>query len=241
MLSRIPIPVKFYDGIKDCRKSAIFFPWVGLLLGVLIAIAAYGLANILPVWTTAVFVTLLMAGVSGAFHLDGVGDCADGFLSSRPPEKMREIMKDSRVGAMGVLALIFIIVLKISLIAELAPIINKEVLAVLILLAVLHGRCALCFHMKFINHLDDKGLGHSFWNDGIFCFLQAILISLLSLIFFEWQFCLILTAVQLFASFLWALYCRSKIKGGCGDTLGAACEIGEAVSLLTSLILVSHL
>ena len=119
LLTRIPVPFKLYDGIKKSSSATLYFPFVGLVIGLIVAVIAYVLAPLLPVWPFAVLMSLCLAGFSGFLHLDGVADCADGFLSSRPTERILEIMKDSRIGAMGTLALIFVVLMKVSLIGSL--------------------------------------------------------------------------------------------------------------------------
>uniref|UniRef100_UPI0005850CC2 adenosylcobinamide-GDP ribazoletransferase n=1 Tax=Paenibacillus sonchi TaxID=373687 RepID=UPI0005850CC2 len=65
----------------------------------------------------AVITLILWVWLTGGLHLDGWMDCADGLLSYRTRERMLEIMKDSRVGAMGVLACMLLLLLKASLLA----------------------------------------------------------------------------------------------------------------------------
>ncbi len=89
-----------------------WFPIVGLLLGVVLAAFDQAVGRLWGPQTAAVMDVVFMAAVTGAFHLDGLADTADGLCSHRSREQALEIMKDSRIGAMGVVALCSVIALK---------------------------------------------------------------------------------------------------------------------------------
>ena len=227
ILSRIPVPYKLYDGLKPTSRATRYFPVVGVLLGLILASLTYGLSQYLPAFPLAVFIVALMAGISGAFHLDGLADCADGFLSSRPREQVLEIMKDSRIGAMGSLALIFMILLKVSLLVTLTEKLDVLSLSFAVLLSVLAGRCALVWHMKLTKVLGE-GLGKSFWNQGWSILLISLCVFGLGVHFLLPSFLIKSLVIQVLISLMWSFYCRAKIAGGTGDTLGASCELAEA-------------
>ena len=104
----------------DLWASMSFYPLVGLVLGV----AAWGVyAVLLYAVTPLVAAALVVVGLelaTRALHLDGLMDSADGYLSGAPRERALEIMKDSRVGAMGVFAAIAVMIVKVSALASLA-------------------------------------------------------------------------------------------------------------------------
>lgn len=118
-LSRIPLPVNVPYSAAVFRRSVVFYPAVGCAIGLLLAAAGAGLASVLPTLAAAALLTLLWVGLTGGLHLDGLMDTADGVLSHRPREQMLEIMKDSRVGAMGALACGLQLLLKWSFLAAL--------------------------------------------------------------------------------------------------------------------------
>ncbi|SDC00807.1 cobalamin-5'-phosphate synthase [Paenibacillus sp. UNCCL117] len=122
-LTRLPVPVKldYHDALF--RRSVIFYPLAGWLLGTLTAAFGVLLADVLelPASVTAALTLGCWVALSGALHLDGLMDTADGVLSHRSRERMLEIMKDSRVGAMGVIVCVLVLLLKWTLLAELLP------------------------------------------------------------------------------------------------------------------------
>ncbi len=104
------------------RASAAHFPGVGWLVGGITAGASAALWQLLPggamaPLVVAVLGTVVSVMVTGAFHEDGLADVADGLGGSRDRERALTIMKDSRVGAFGALALVLMLLTKVSLLA----------------------------------------------------------------------------------------------------------------------------
>ncbi len=118
-LTRLPLPVRFPESDAIYRRSTVFYPAAGLLIGMLAAGAAYGLSAVFPLYVVAALALGLWVFLTGGLHLDGFMDTADGLLSYRPRERMLEIMKDSRVGAMGVIACVLLLLMKMMLLAAL--------------------------------------------------------------------------------------------------------------------------
>ncbi len=99
-------------------EAAAYFPLVGAGIGLMAAGAHLLLAKGVAEPINAIFTVLAMVLLSGALHEDGLADCADAFGGQRPPDKILAILKDSRIGAFGALALIFSIGLRWQAIAQ---------------------------------------------------------------------------------------------------------------------------
>ena len=99
----------------DFAKSVPYFPLVGLVMGVFMAVVNYGLlyANT-PLFMRAVLLILAELVIIGALMYDGFMDTSDGVFSARNRERMLEIMKDSHVGSNAVIALVCLVLLKIA-------------------------------------------------------------------------------------------------------------------------------
>lgn len=131
--TRIPITGKLADWVgfspAMLRASAAHFPGVGWLVGSASAAVLWGLMLALPEvsassWVAAVLCTVFSVLLTGAFHEDGLADTADGLGGSMNRERALDIMKDSRVGTYGALALVLVVFCKVSLLAallQLAP------------------------------------------------------------------------------------------------------------------------
>ncbi|WP_438347352.1 adenosylcobinamide-GDP ribazoletransferase [Paenibacillus sp. FA6] len=118
-LSRFPVKANLDYSPTLFRQSVKFYPLVGAVIGLVVWAGAAGFVYLLPPLPAAVLTLILWVGLTGGLHLDGWMDTADGILSYRSREQMLDIMKDSRVGAMGVIACVLLLMLKLSLIYSL--------------------------------------------------------------------------------------------------------------------------
>lgn len=118
-LTRLPIPVRTTDAPEVFRRSTVFYPAAGLAIGAIVAGVAFGVSFVFPAFVNAALLLGIWVFLSGGLHLDGLMDTADGLLSHRSRERRLEIMKDSRVGAMGVIVCILYLLLKCALLTGL--------------------------------------------------------------------------------------------------------------------------
>ncbi|MBS3921456.1 MAG: adenosylcobinamide-GDP ribazoletransferase, partial [Deltaproteobacteria bacterium] len=107
-LTILPVGKSLSFGEKELARSMAFFPLVGLVIGLLLALGYYLLSFLLPkaivLWLTIGFLVFLTRGL----HLDGFADTIDGLASGGSREKILEVMRDSRIGAFGVIGLILL-------------------------------------------------------------------------------------------------------------------------------------
>ncbi|MCI5150681.1 MAG: adenosylcobinamide-GDP ribazoletransferase [Candidatus Electrothrix sp. MAN1_4] len=236
-LSIIPFSGSFGTSEQELTRSVPFFPLVGLFFGCIALPMAWGLYMVLPPAVAAVLVVFLLLSFSGGLHLDGLADTADGFFSARPRERVLEIMRDSATGAMGVLALILLLALKIACLASM-----KQQLALAVFLMPLAGRIAILLLMAVLPYArPEGGLGTLFQDS--FATRQAQLRALAVMLVFSgmsWAAAgsqgLLAVFAVLFITGIFALFCRQKIGGITGDTLGAACELAEATVALVFVL-----
>jgi len=220
-LTIIPIPYTLYED-ADGKRASYFFPLAGLLIGALISLVGALSVKFFSIECTALLVLFFSIYLSRAFHLDGFADCADAFWSSRSKEKKVEIMKDSRIGVMGVVALIFLLGAKFLFICE---IISRQEALFYLLLFPFCGRCSMNFHMLMINPVE-KGLGTFFWNSKT-AYLSLAFLLVISAVFLSWQKSLIIFLILVLVAVFWSIYVRNNVEKGNGDSLGASCEWGE--------------
>ena len=119
-LTGIPLPLRGAVAPTDLWRSMGWYPLVGLALGAAAWGVYAGLLELLPNLVAAVLVVLLLEAVTRGLHMDGLMDTADGVLSGAPRERALEIMKDSSVGAMGVVAAVLVLLLKVAALGALA-------------------------------------------------------------------------------------------------------------------------
>jgi adenosylcobinamide-GDP ribazoletransferase len=112
-LTAIPVRSNAAD-LQALGRAGAWFPVVGLLLGVVLSMAQWALALVFPPLLAAALVVSLWALLTGGLHLDGLADCGDGLLAAAAPARRLEIMRDSRMGAFGGLALGLFLILKVA-------------------------------------------------------------------------------------------------------------------------------
>jgi adenosylcobinamide-GDP ribazoletransferase len=225
-LTIVPVPGTWGTTEADLAGSVPFFPVVGLALGAVAGAVAWALLIAAPPPLAAVAVTLLLVAFSGGLHMDGLSDTADGFLSSRPRERILEIMKDSRVGAMGVIAIVGV------LLAKFAALVSVQAAAFwpAALLMPLAGRCAMVMHMALLAYVRPEGLGTVFCRRRpYFSALWATaVLAAACWALFDFRG-LAVAGLCVATALVLALLFYRKIGGATGDTFGAACEIVELV------------
>lgn len=118
-LTAVPLPQTGEPSPRQLWRSMGWYPLVGLGLGLAGWAVLSGLTLVVPHMLAAVVVVAFLELATRGLHLDGLMDSADGLLSGAARERALEIMKDSRVGAMGVAAALFVALLKCAALASL--------------------------------------------------------------------------------------------------------------------------
>jgi len=229
-LTIAPVPGGWGTAEEDLARSVPWFPLVGLLLGAAAAGLAWVLSWTVPPMLAAAMLLVVLLSFSGCLHLDGLADTADGFLSSRPRERILEIMKDSHIGAMGVIAIACLLLLKFASLASLPA----WLLWRAALLMPLAGRCAIVLHMALLPYVRPDGLAAVFyrrqpgratvcWAVGVFALADFCLLGPVGMV--VWVMCIMATGI-------FSAHVFRKIGGATGDTLGAVCELSEVVAVI---------
>lgn len=249
-ITAIPVPGQ---GAENAEDSLSWFPWVGAVLGIAAWAVAY-LAMQAPIeaqlrvfWIliAAAIIVTVWAVLTRGFHLDGLADMCDGFGGGWTKERVLEIMRDSRIGSFGVIALSLGLLLKTLAVAMVLGSGSWQALLIVPILARSAMVCQASFNkyarrdtvkVSMANHFIDKACASHF---GGACLHTLLLLGLLYLaVPFSWVAAAeIILAVYL--SMLTVGYIsRSKIGGITGDILGATCEIAEDVGLIAAALCV---
>ena len=116
-LTVFKIPATIAMDKKEVSGSLLYFPIVGLIIGIIISSSFFVLNLFLPLLLSVLLILVLEVSLTGAAHLDGLADMFDGIFSGkRDKDKILEIMKKSDVGVFGILSIVFLIILKTALI-----------------------------------------------------------------------------------------------------------------------------
>lgn len=222
-LTVLPVPDPGWEEGRMARAAA-WFPLAGLVAG-LAGGAVWLVAG--PGWLGAGLALAAMVALTGALHEDGLADCADG-LGGRDREKRLAIMDDSRIGAYGVLALIFSIGLRWAALAALPGWAGAKALVI----AAVAGRAAMVPVSASLPYARAEGLGRL--TEGAGARECAIALGLAGAVALtggaEGLLALALGGVAAAAV---AVALRARIGGYTGDGLGAVCQLAEIAALLT--------
>lgn len=240
--TRIPCPSWIDHSEEILNKATIYFPLIGWIVGGFGALVYWLAAFILPSEIAILLSMIATILMTGAFHEDGFGDVCDGFGGGWTKEKILTIMKDSRMGAYGVIGLIAILGLKFlalkGFLLGFSPIVPMLVAHPLSRVVAVW----MIFTMDYARENDDDGKAKPVAKKLAFSeFIIAALFGLIPLsifIIFEKNALLILLIVPLFIVKKYLEYYFKKWIGGyTGDCLGATQQVAEVVIYLTLLII----
>lgn len=221
-------PVGGHEEAAGTHLGRAWFPAVGLMLGA----AAWG-----AFWAGATFFTSLVGAVaavtvlavlSGALHLDGLADTADGLFGGATQDRRLEIMRDSRVGSFGVVAIALVLVMDVAALSGLG---TSQALAAL-LVAAAGGRLALTAAVVTLPYVRAEGLGTAAQGGrrlpdlAVAAAVAAVPIAL------DWRRGLIAWAFAAVSTAAVAWLARTRIGGATGDVYGAVVELGQLAALL---------
>lgn len=229
-LTRIPLGrLAFFDA-ADVARSAGWFPFVGALLGIIYCLAAVLLKGHLPATAIAILLVVLDALATGALHFDGLADTADGFGGGKNREDILRIMRDHAIGSYGGTALAALVALKVMAYAALLG--RSNWITALILTPAL-GRWSILLLTATLPYarpsasvVERMGRWPLFWGTAAISVALAAATSGRA-----W----IAMAVVVAVSAAFGFYCRRRIAGITGDTLGANVQLCECAALLTFL------
>ncbi|MDI3312398.1 MAG: adenosylcobinamide-GDP ribazoletransferase [Thermoanaerobacterium sp.] len=236
-MTRIPINVQIDVDRNDFHKMVKYFPFVGGFVGAVACFIFYAVKNIFPREIAITIATASSYILTGAMHIDGFADTFDGLFSNRSRDRMLEIMRDSRLGTNGVLALVFLVILKIFFLSS----IKGNLIYSTLILMPLFGRFSIIL-AAYASKSARGGEGLGGLIIGKISIVELILGLLLTLVigiyFVHFTVLLKLLAVSSVVTYIITKYISMRIGGMTGDTLGAVNEIAELV-IATSMYLMS--
>ncbi len=211
-LTRLPVPRALNSSETDIGKAAAFFPLIGVIVGGGTALVFVGMQRILPLPASVFCAIGFAAFLTNGFHEDGLADSFDGFGGGWTKDRVLEIMRDSRIGTYGTLALIFVI-----------------------LTASRWTILPLC---AWLSYARAEGQGKLVAKQvGVLEIMIGTVTLLLVFILLPWQAVLAALLVTTLVTLLSGLYFRARLQGITGDCLGAANQLTEVGLYLTAVVL----
>lgn len=241
--TRLPVPRWIGFDAKWLQHATRYFPAVGILVALVCAVVYWLSALLLPQVVAVLLSTAAGIYLTGAFHEDGFADVCDGFGGGLQAARVLEIMRDSRVGAYGVIGVVLMLALKIAALASLPA---AQVLPALLLAHPLSRglAAALIWRMDYVREEGKvKPLAQQM---STFEFSIAALTALLPLLlcaamtWLAWQAMLAAVLLGVAATIFLAHKFKRRIGGYTGDCLGAVQQLSEVAIYLGLLAAVSH-
>ena len=213
------------------------FPVVGLLIGAILLALDYLARMVVPSPASSALVVVGLAALTGALHLDGLADTADGLFGGRDRERRLAIMRDPHNGAFGFVAVASVLLLKWAALIPLEDQLRTETL----LLAPSLARWSVLSSMILFPAARGEGMAfdvqsRSRWPQAVLGSAVALALSL----GIFWPAGLALLALALVLALSIGAYATSRLGGVTGDVLGCTVEVSEAALLLLAATSVSH-
>ena len=222
-LTILPLPIS----PSSPGRAAAFFPLVGAWYGWLGASIFLLLHTHLDPPLTAAFVLLVWILLGGAFHEDGLADTADAVCQRSDPQRILAVMKDSRIGTFGTLALLFSVGLRWLALANLGP---QHVHGLVAVQALARGTPVLT---AYVSAPAGGGLGRRLADDLTHWIANAVALQMILIV---WLCCkdLAVPLLALAAATIMGakLFFESKLGGVTGDCLGATEQVTETALLI---------
>ena len=233
-LTRLPLPEARYSDAAMARAVRLY-PWVGLAIGAALAALFLVLAAALPQTLAAILTVGAGMVLTGALHEDGLADLADGLGGGRTRDRALDIMRDSRIGSYGALALGMTLALKIAALTTLP---TAQAAAALVGGHAL-GRFVMAGLMRRLPYARETGAA-GFMQDAseggaATLYTGAAAATLVLALATGPLAALTALALSLALAALLARRLRARLGGYTGDALGAAEQITEAAVPLALL------
>ena len=223
------LPVANADGSPGERLGRAYFPAIGALVG-LAAAAVFVVTSAIatPLLAAAAAVATLSA-LTGAIHLDGLADSADGLLARGDVARRLEVMRDPRLGSYGVTAIVLVLVLEVAALSSMSP---ARAIAALVIAGAL-SRLATLSVLVFTPYVRSTGLGVAAWDSkhrAIDLVVGAAGTAIVCLL--DWRRALTAVVLVSLTALLVVVLARRRIGGATGDVCGATAELCELATLV---------
>jgi adenosylcobinamide-GDP ribazoletransferase len=235
-LTIIPVGKRSMEG-RSLAGSAVYFPLVGLVLGVILAGLDYGLGRVLPnLLTSAITVTALVL-LTGALHFEGFVDTCDGLFGGHTRERRLEIMRMKNVGAYAVAGGALLLILKFAAIAALP--VGWERFWIIVIFPML-SRWGMTLALSVFPYAREHGLGTAFRGVKTVHIVIAGAIALIAAVMFAGLAGALLFALATIVAILIGLWVTKLLGGLTGDTYGAINELSEVLILIAAIGIIHY-
>lgn len=231
-LTSIPLPGRREIGPEPLGRATAYFPVVGLIIGLILAGLNWLLNFMLPPGVVKALLIVILVLITGALHLDGFVDTCDGIAGNKTAEDRWRVMRDSRVGAFGIVGVVLLLLVKY---VSLNSIPEVLLTANLIFMPVI-SRWAMVFAIFAYPYAHQSGLGTDFkqntrWPQFLSATIITLVVALALFPFFSITGLWLIFGIWVITA-LFSIYLKRKFAGLTGDTYGAINEVAEVMALV---------
>ena len=238
--SRLPVPHWVDHSSEYLNKATRYFPLVGLVVGAITGAVFFATQWVLPLPISLLLSMAASLWVTGAFHEDGWADVCDGFGGGYTKAQVLRIMKDSVLGAYGVIGIVLMLLLKFMLLWELAKLVPAAWMVLVLVAAYGMSRLAavaMMATMEYARDNEDSKAKPVAKKQSYGQLAIAAIWGVTPILFFNKPLLLIiLIPILLIKSWLGS-YFKKKIDGYTGDCLGATQQVSEIVFYISFFII----
>lgn len=235
--TRLPVPAWVGHSAEQLDHATRYFPLMGIIVGVIGAAVTYSAALILPLPLAIILGMVSTILTTGAFHEDGFADAADGFGGGYGVTRILEIMKDSRVGSYGVVAMTLLLLAKFIALQETGVRYTVVQMCIVLLAGHAVSRLAPTALLYFMDYVREDALSKSKPLATKISALELCVASIFGLVpvchlYSVWpdQYSLLAAlGLVVVTTVCAARYFQRHIGGYTGDCLGATQQITEVV------------
>ncbi len=233
-LTRLPVPGMLSNSEAELGKAAAFFPLIGVIVGGGAALVSVLLQWVFPVSASVLCAMVFAAFITNGFHEDGLADTFDGFGGGWTKDRVLEIMRDSRIGTYGTLALVFLVLGKLTFLSSLP---QGQIWRWLIV-AHTAARWTILPLCAWLPYARADGQGKLVAKQvGALELLTATATLIVAFLLLPWRAALAALLVTSLVTLLSGLYFRARLEGITGDCLGATNQLTEVGLYLTAVVL----
>jgi adenosylcobinamide-GDP ribazoletransferase len=231
LLTRLPVRVNVARAMARGGRAAWAWPVAGAVVAALAGVAgAAALGAGLSPLIAAALVLAAQAMLTGALHEDGLADCADGFWGGWSVERRIEIMRDSRTGTYGVLALVLSVLIRAGALAALMA--AGGWFAALVALGAM-SRVPMAALQAMLPNARPGGMSDRVGRPPGATVLAALTVALLAGVAGLGAGVVAVALAMAVVTLVWGAVARARIGGQTGDVLGASQQLAETAGLVT--------
>ena len=224
-LTRLPTPKLHHFDPQELARCVVWFPWVGLLIGLIIT-AATLLGSTVDSWLGALLGLIVWVGITGGLHLDGLADLSDALgAAHRDPQRLLTVMRDPHLGSFGVLALIVQLISKLVLLRVSLNHARLDFMTLPLICA--WARLGAVYWSQALPALAGSSTERFTWQSSA----TSLVINFMLLAWLTFVFEPLLLSALLIIG-LWQWFLHRRLGGMSGDCLGAGIELTESSLLL---------